>query len=126
MKPRGLLFTLVAMCIFNLTGFLFIDSNRMHAVIVFVLISTVILAGYFVLFFYWQGRNWARILVMLNSLLALYNVHLIVKLAPLQRLIVLSEAALGAYLLYWLNTGSIREYFKGPHATDPDVPNPAN
>ena len=85
-----------------------------------------IIVGYVVFAFYWHGKNWARILVILNSLLALYNVHLIGKLALLQRLIILGEATLGAYLLYWLNTARIREYFKGPHATGPDVSNLVN
>ena len=42
---------------------------------VFSLFTIFIVAGYVVIWFYWQGRNWARVLVLLTSLLCLYNLR---------------------------------------------------
>jgi hypothetical protein len=112
MKPRGLVFTLAAMCVLNLTGYLFIHWNRKHAVTVFALISALIFAGYFVRFFYWQGRNWARILVILDSIVALYGLRYVPRYGALQQAIIVGDALLGAYLIYWLNTRAVRDFFR--------------
>jgi hypothetical protein len=43
--------------------------------VAFVFISLMIAAGYVVLWYYWQGRNWARILVFLTCFLCFYNLR---------------------------------------------------
>ena len=41
----------------------------------FILVFTLtIAAGYVVLWFFWKGKNWARILVLLNCFVCFYNV----------------------------------------------------
>jgi len=82
-----------------------------HAVTVFALISALIFAGYFVRFFYWQGRNWARILVILDSIVALYGLRYVPRYGALQQAIIVGDAQLGAYLIYWLNTRAVRDFF---------------
>lgn len=74
--------------------------------------TTFILAGYFVLLFYWKGRNWARILVILTSLLSVYNLILLRKQhVVLLKAVIICEAILGIYLIYWLNTAEAKNFF---------------
>jgi hypothetical protein len=70
--------------------------------------------GYLVLWFYWKGRNWARLLVLLTSLLALYNLRYWSLRGIAGRIMLGAEAALAIFLLYWLNTRRVREFFITP------------
>jgi hypothetical protein len=79
----------------------------------------VLVGGYVVLWFFWQGRNWARWLVLFTSLVALFNLTLLglafvrgVATTFLQ-IVVVIEAAFGAFLLYWLNTAPVKAFFRG-------------
>jgi len=60
------------------------------------------LLGYVVLWYYWQGRNWARILVILNVSLAIFNLFPIRRLyssSVLYDSVVVANAVLGAFPL---------------------------
>ena len=70
MKPRGLWATTVAMAVLNLGGLVGIQWNHYGMVAAVVLLMAL---GYVVLWYYWQGRNWARILVMLTSMVAVLD-----------------------------------------------------
>src|SRR5260370_8475457 len=70
MKPRGLGATTVAMAVLNLGGFVGIEWTRRGVV---VMVASVVLLGYVVLWYYWQGRNWARQFVMFTSILAIVS-----------------------------------------------------
>jgi hypothetical protein len=65
----------------------------------------------------WIGRNWARWLVLLTSVLALLNL-----LKCRRERDTASRPArgsgLGAYLLYWLNTSAVRAFFRRVQAAD--------
>jgi hypothetical protein len=37
------------------------------------MVATVVLVGYSVVWYYWRGRNWARILVIVTSISAIGN-----------------------------------------------------
>ena len=74
-RPKGITETAVLMSLTNALGWLIVDWSKPHAAMVFSLFTVFILAGYVVIWFYWQGRNWARVLVLLTSLLCLYNLR---------------------------------------------------
>lgn len=60
-----------------------------------------------------EEHNWARILVMLTSLLALLNLLALPFLSkPFEHVVVVLEAILACYLLYWLNTAEVKRHFK--------------
>ena len=61
--------------------------------------------------YYYQGRNWSRIAVLLTSLWTLYGLRLLGHGNVVYRSLIASEALLGLFLLYWLNTSEIRQYF---------------
>ncbi len=116
MKPRGLGTTAATMAILNLGGFVGIQWTRG----VVAMVSLVVLLGYVVLWYYWQGQNWARILVILTSILAIVNLLVIIVLFVIGRLysssvlyhsVIVANAAMGAFLLYWLSKKDVRTWF---------------
>jgi hypothetical protein len=77
----------------------------------FVMTSAIIAVGYVVLIFYWRGRNWARWLVMFSCLLCFWNLRGLPHRNLLLQCMLVAEAILAMFLLYWLNTGSARAFF---------------
>jgi hypothetical protein len=106
------------MAAFNLLGYSLLWNRPMrHEVfIAAAAVHTVLIGtGFIVLTFYWQGRNWARILVILDSLVALYNLHDLKRLKSsiyLVQFMILGEAILGAFLVYYLSTSEARTFFR--------------
>jgi hypothetical protein len=80
--------------------------------------TVTITVNYFVIWFYWKGRNSARILVLLTSLLCLYNLRHWNHGGIAARIMVGAEAVLAIFLLYWLNTPTVRAFFRRQRAAD--------
>ena len=81
-----------------------------------VLISVV---SYVMLWFYWEGRNWARRLVLFVSIVALFDLVFLFRPpvhSPARILkydtVVIVNALFGVFLLYWLNRADVRQWFK--------------
>jgi hypothetical protein len=110
-RPRGLTETSLLMCITNAMGWAIIDWSLPKAKIIFIIITISIFIGYVVIWFYWKGRNWARILVLLASLISLYNLRDWNHGGAMARIMIGTEAILAVFLLYWLNTRPIRAFF---------------
>ena len=117
-RPKGLTATAIFMSITNAMGWAIIDWSKPGARSVFVTFTVLIAIGYVFIWFYWQGKNWARILVLLTSLLCVYNLRQWNHVGIVERLMIGSEAVLAIFLLYWLNTPEVRAYFRGPRAAD--------
>jgi hypothetical protein len=112
MKPKGLRETAILMAVCNPLGYAFLDPSR-GALPLQVSVATLVVAtAYLVLWYYWRGRNWARILVLITSGVALLNLLAILSSSPLQKGVLVAEALLGVYLLIWLNKREVREFFK--------------
>jgi hypothetical protein len=113
MRPRQLLAITVAMGILNLTCFLSAERAPYLAATLWAEIL-VALVGYLILWFFWKGKNWARISVLVASVLSVIN--LIDLLHPYGNVIVydsvvIAWALVGFFLLYWLNLADVREWF---------------
>jgi hypothetical protein len=117
-RPVGLTATAILMSITNAMGWAIIDWSKPHAFTTFFFFTDFIVIGYAVLWFYWQGRNWARILVLLTSLQCLYNLRHWDHGGIVERVMIGSEAVLAVFLLYWLNTRAVRAFFRGQPAAD--------
>src|SRR5436190_357348 len=110
MRPNGLSAVTLIMCALNLSGFLLIDGSGVPPNIALPFFGFLILIGFVVLWHFWRGRNWARWLVLATSVLSLLNLVGLVRSSPFEGAVIVIEAMLGGFLLYWLNTGEVRSY----------------
>ena len=101
-------------------GWAIIDWSIPRANVIFVMFTVTIAIGYLVIWFYWKGRNWARILVILTSLLSLYNLRHWNHSGIVERVMIGAKAILGIFLLYWLNTPNVRAFFVAATRQSPD------
>jgi len=107
------------MSLTNALGWFIVDWSSPHAAATFWLHTIFIFVGYLVIWSYWRGRNWARLLVLLTSLLCLYNLRYFFRGGTVERVMVGSEGILAAFLLFWLNSRPAKSFFhasKDPQA----------
>lgn len=116
-RPKVLTGTGVLMSLTNALGWLIVDWSNPHAATTFSLFTILILVGYFVIWFYWQGRNWARILVLFTSLFCLYNLRYFLRGGIIERVMIVSEAVLAMFLLFWLNSRNVKSFFRASRVT---------
>jgi hypothetical protein len=120
MRPKAVTISTWLMAVLNILGYAIMWEPEAHetrlTVFFFILVFTLtIAAGYVVLWFFWKGKNWARILVLLNCFVCFYNVrdiHFFLRVNPVEKVTLVSEAVLAIFLLYWLNTREAKVYFK--------------
>ena len=112
LRPKGFKETTILMCVFNICGYAWIDPSIENLILQIAVGTIVIGLSYIVLWHYWNGKNWARSLVLITSIIALLNLIDFMDLNMLQKIIAIGEAALACYLLYWLNTKEVESYFK--------------
>lgn len=112
MPPKYLKETVWIMSIFNASAIFFVNWNSQYLTAMLLIVTLIVAFSFYVLLRYWQGRNWARILVMLTSVLALFNLSSIGKSSYMFSVFLISEALLAVFLLWWLNTNSVKQYFK--------------
>ena len=110
-RPTGLRETTLAMCIMNIAGFVVVDLDAGHVAFQVIALSIVIIATFFILWFYWKGKNWARTLVLIGAVIALLNLFGL-PIANFQtKILIIIEAAFALFILWWLNTANVRAYF---------------
>jgi hypothetical protein len=116
-RPTGINITAVLMSITNAMGWMIIDWHASRAVLRGATYTILILVGYVFVWFYWKGRNWARISVILCFAVAVVNLTGWNSTKPgtilwVRHTMIATEAMLGIFLLYWLNTSDVREFFR--------------
>jgi hypothetical protein len=119
-RPKGLALTAILMALCNAFIWATIKPGRPpYTQRMWLFFTFSICIGYLFIWFYWKGRNWARIAVLLVSFTSIVNLFSwnTVALSPaLQttpaRIVLATRAVLGAALLYWLNTGPVVDFFK--------------
>lgn len=113
-RPAGLGHTAVLMCVFNCLGVVFYNPSQ-GSLAAFLLRYVVVASlSFVVIWYYWQGQNWARWLVLVASALSLANLVMLPSFPPGGVVVGVAEAAFGAWMLYWLNTKPMRSYFHRP------------
>ena len=118
-QPRGLRETTLLMAVGNVLGFTLIDwTNNIASAVG----TAVIAVSFVVLWFYWQGRNWARWLVLLTSIEALANLTALRSGSIYLIAVIIAEAALAIFLLYWLNTRAVRAFFASSGTGSSEIP----
>ena len=116
-RPKGLTETAVLMSVTNTLGWLIVDWSKSNAAAIFALFTVFIAIGYIVIWFYWKGHNWARILVLLTALVCFYNLRYFLHSGIIVRVMIGAEALLALFLLFWLNLHSVKSYFRASRAT---------
>jgi drug/metabolite transporter (DMT)-like permease len=120
-RPGGLLLTTWMMVALMVVGWVLgsrhhtqLNSPSSHLnAFTTILMLVVNVIAFVCIFYYFQGRNWARIAVLLTSILSILSF-------PFQfrhqdtpgRVVSAVWVLLGIFFLYWLNTRSLREFFK--------------
>jgi len=119
-RPKGLGLTTFLMALCNVLIWATIKPGRPpYTQRMWLFFTFCICIGYLFIWFYWKGKNWARIAVLLVSFTSVLNPFSwkAVSLSPaLQttpaRIVLVARGVLGAALLYWLNTGPVVDFFK--------------
>jgi hypothetical protein len=121
-SPKGLLLTAWIMVGLVVAGWLRMYYWPHHAQLVhphaylrvFTTATLLVLniVEFVCIFYYVKGRNWARIAVLVASVLSILDLLRLNHEDTPGRIIIGAWGLLGAFFLYWLNTRSVREFFK--------------
>lgn len=103
-----------AIGILNFTAFINLNWARRSSVVASFLTFVV---SYALLWFFWKRKNWARLVFIFLSVVAVLNLLTLIR--PPGNIVlydtgVVAWSILGIFLLYWLNRPNVREWFKGP------------
>jgi len=92
-----------------------------HAIIAFayfhartpLLFWGAIIASVAFVYFFWRGHNWARIVVLLTAVTDfVIDIPRLSHSPPLMRFVLISRLLSAVALLIWLNTSTVRAYFR--------------
>ena len=119
-RPKGLGVTAVLMALCNaMLWTAFNYANRPHPLEFLAFTSGMICIGFVFVWFYWMGKDWARITVLIFSGSIFYNLPRMWNMvsrpnfhATPSHIILVARALLSVALLYWLNTRPVVEFFK--------------
>jgi hypothetical protein len=111
-KPKGLAETTILMAVCDPLSFLFLKPARGDVGVQVFVTALSVAVSYLVLWCYWRGRNWARIFVLLDSVITMLNLLAFPSASAVQRVVLILEALLAGFLLVWLNRRPAREFFK--------------
>jgi hypothetical protein len=116
MRPRAITITTVLMAVLNFFEYaaLWDVQSQPATVVIFVFVATtvVIAIGYVVLWNYYNGWKWARVAVILASLVFLLNnCWAIGHVNPILKVVDIAQIILAVFLLVWLNLSTTRVYF---------------
>lgn len=120
-RPKGLSLSAALVVLCNVMLWAVINPEaHPHYLRSLIFWTGVIGIGFVVIWFYWQGQSWARNTVLLYSALSILNLRMMWHMASVSKLFLVtpthvllaSRALLGASLLFWLNTRSVRQFFK--------------
>jgi hypothetical protein len=135
-KPKLLREITLLMCALQLVPLLWIEgalpSEHSSGFALFGIVSGLWLL---VVWFFWQGRNWPRIVVLVFSALTIPNIIFevfaisdavpLLERTKLEQAVAVVDMLLSVFLLYWLNTKPVKEFFKPVQpATPVDVTRP--
>jgi hypothetical protein len=114
----------VAFGLLNLTAFVNLNWAHTPGVVATLL---VVLGSFLLLWFFWKGRNWARLIVIFLSVIAVLNLLTLIHPpgnVALYDAGVIAWALLGLFFLRWLNRADVRGWFRNPKTGIPVRPSP--
>ena len=139
-RPAGLALTSYLMVLCVVTMFFTINPNNPDSRsmwVCYIADSSFACVGFLFVWFYWKGRDWARVAVMVVSGFSIWNLGMwnapvnfalhyypVLLVTPF-RIWLVYKALLGAVLLYYLNTSEPRKFFNGKQTGQEQVSMPA-
>jgi drug/metabolite transporter (DMT)-like permease len=133
-RPRSLLLTAAIMIALMVVGWIRMYYRSQHphlahpphhlhslTILLLLVINSIV---FICIYYYVQGRNWARIAVLITSILSILYLPLqMIREGTAGRIIGVAWSLLGAFFLYWLNTRFVREFFKrgGANVDQPKI-----
>src|SRR5215471_20695503 len=93
-RPAGMREVTLLMCLFSLLGLAVIRPQGLEASVVYVTSGVFVVISFLVLWQFWNGRNWARWLVLAYSALSLPNLFLLSSVPTVAKFLLAAEAAL--------------------------------
>ena len=126
-RPKGLSLSAALMAVCNVMLWRVANpATHPHYLRTLTFWTVVIGIGFVVIWFYWQGKNWARIAVLIYSALCIWNLSAWSRfssspglLTTPAQILLASKALLGVVLLFWLNTRPVREFFQSKSQLPP-------
>ena len=122
-RPKGLLLTAWIMVALVVAGWLrqqyFPPRPHIAHLHAFTTVVGLVIriTAFVCIFYYVRGRNWARIAVLLTSIVAILSLLQLRHEDVPGQVIGAVVGLLGVFFLYWLNKRSVREFFKRGAAT---------
>jgi hypothetical protein len=116
-RPTGVTITFALMCATTALDYLLILRQNRESGLSILIYSLIVAACYVFLWFYLQGRNWARWIVILlcaQSLWAARSLfHQPWMAKRLESLTLASETLVAFFLIFYLSTPAVRLWFHG-------------
>ncbi|HEX8236603.1 MAG TPA: hypothetical protein VF600_11660 [Abditibacteriaceae bacterium] len=111
-KPRGLLPVVLLSCVLNFASLFTMNpadpEYQLDRAVTYIFTPLHLI----VLWFLWKGRNWARVIELVLSFLSLSGVLFWNEYTLGEQVTTVGWTLIGVFLLYWLNTKPVKEYFK--------------
>lgn len=101
-KPKNMKLVTLLLCIFNsygIIGLFFLDTAADYFKYVAITAVIIVLASFIVIGFFWKGKNWARIMVLGASVLAIPNIYNFPVFHTVSKFVIGGEFVLACYLL---------------------------
>lgn len=111
-RPAALRPIALAMCALNGLAFFVLDPSLDSFPLTLSLTIAIVAVSLVVIWFFWRGRNWARWAVLFGSVLNLVSLGVPMDMNTGERALSVAYVALSLWLLYWLNTARVKEYFR--------------
>jgi len=112
----------ILLCIFNISALAFIDySKNIRSQLVLYLLFVIL--GFIIFFYFYKGKNWARIVIIIGAVLNLLSFlgSLFIFRGILRLFILICETAFSLYLIIILNKETMKTYFVKGDASSPKI-----
>ena len=117
-RPPGLKTFIGIELLLVVIGVIYCDGTMTETSVAADLAAYAVLSAIWLVFLWalWNGRNWARIVVMIGSVISVLSLTTIGSDTPLQQVFTIFNAIFGAIWFWWLRMPKVVAFFKGTPA----------
>ena len=111
-RPFGIAVSALLLHVLNLLTVIFIRWGEPDSLVLAALFGIYIVFTAIVIHAYWKGQSWARWIVMIRCVGMLASYKMVTLEGGFYRLQGVAERVLALVLLFYLNSGGVRAWFK--------------